>query len=70
MTILGPTNLPSRLAADASEMYARTVASLLGLLIEEGALELDLDNEILDGACVTHAGEVRHPWSRRAMGME
>lgn len=70
VTVLGPTNLPSRVAADASEMYARNVASLLGLLIEEGALDLDLDNEILDGACVTHAGEVRHQWSRRAMGME
>jgi NAD(P) transhydrogenase subunit alpha len=70
VTVLGPTNLPSRVAADASEMYARNVASLLSLLVEDGAVNLDLDNEILDGACVTHAGEVRHQWSRKAMGME
>jgi NAD(P) transhydrogenase subunit alpha len=70
VTVLGPTNLASRVAADSSEMYARNVASLLGLLIEEGALKLDFDDEIVDGACVTHAGEVRHQWSRRAMGME
>lgn len=70
VTVLGPTNLPSRVATDASEMYARNVASLLGLLVDDGVLNLDLENEILDGACVTHAGEVRHQWSRRAMGME
>ncbi|MDH3730138.1 MAG: NAD(P) transhydrogenase subunit alpha [Acidimicrobiia bacterium] len=70
VTVLGPTDLPSRVAADASEMYARNLASLLELIVVDGELTIDLENEIMTGACVAHAGEVRHALSRRALGIE
>ena len=69
VTVLGPTDLASRVAADASEMYARNVANLVDMLAPEGDLVLDFDNEIIDGACVTYAGEVRHPRSRALLGL-
>ncbi len=59
--ILGDTNLPSTLAVHASQLYSRNVASLLGLLVKDGKLSLDWNDEIVTGAVVTHAGEVRHP---------
>ncbi|MDH3471403.1 MAG: NAD(P) transhydrogenase subunit alpha [Acidimicrobiia bacterium] len=67
--VMGPLDLPSRVAGDASEMYARNVAELLKLITEDGDLKLDFDHEIVDGACIAHAGEIRNAYSRRVAGM-
>ena len=53
VTIVGLTNLPSLLAADASRLYARNVSALLQHLAPGGELALDFDDEITAGACVT-----------------
>ena len=71
VTIIGPTDLPSRVAVDASEMYARNVASFLTRMTDhDGGLLLDFDDEILDEACITHGGSIAHPTVRRALGLE
>jgi NAD(P) transhydrogenase subunit alpha len=58
--VIAPVNLPSDMAAHASQLYAKNVENLLGLLIgEDGALNLNFDDEIVAGACVTHAGEIK-----------
>ena len=57
--ILGPLNLPSTLPMHASQMYARNISSFLSLLVKDGALSLDFEDEIIRETCVTHAGEVR-----------
>jgi NAD(P) transhydrogenase subunit alpha len=60
--VIGFENLLSRIAADASNLYARNLLSFMELLVSgEGALAPDLDDEILKGALITHAGEVAHP---------
>jgi NAD(P) transhydrogenase subunit alpha len=59
VTILGPLNLPSTLPAHASQMYARNISSFLALLVKDGALQLDFEDEIVRETCVTHAGEIR-----------
>jgi NAD(P) transhydrogenase subunit alpha len=53
VTIVGTTNLPSTMATHASQLLSRNMASLLGLLVKDGALALDWDDEIVAGACVT-----------------
>jgi proton-translocating NAD(P)+ transhydrogenase subunit alpha len=53
VTIVGLTNLPSLMAADASRLYARNVTALLQHLAPGGELNLDFDDEITAGACVT-----------------
>jgi NAD(P) transhydrogenase subunit alpha len=53
VTIVGTTNLPSTMATHASQLLSRNVASLLGLIVKDGALELDWDDEIVAGTCVT-----------------
>ena len=57
VTIVGYTDLPSRKAYDASQMYARNVAALVGLLGSNG--EVNLEDEILAGCCIAHDGSVR-----------
>jgi NAD(P) transhydrogenase subunit alpha len=53
VTIVGTTNLPSTMPTHASQLLSRNMAALLGLLVKDGALVLDWDDEIVAGACVT-----------------
>jgi len=60
--IVGYANLPGRLAADASSLYARNLTAFAGLLLtKEGALAPDFEDEILKAALVTQGGAVVHP---------
>ena len=65
--ILGPANLPAETPVDASQLYARNVWALLATLLEDGELTLDTEDEVVDGALLTHAGEVRHAPTRQAL---
>jgi proton-translocating NAD(P)+ transhydrogenase subunit alpha len=69
VTILGPTNLASDAAADASRVYARNLATLLLHLVKDGALVIDLEDEITKGALVTRDGQVVHPAVRSKLGL-
>ncbi len=65
--ILAPLNVPSTMAEHASQLYARNVHALLGLMISgEGELSLDFDDEVIAGACITRGGEIVHEAARAA----
>jgi hypothetical protein len=52
----------------SSMLYARNVQSLLELLVDdEGALNLNFDDEIIKGACITREGEIVHPGAQKAV---
>ena len=60
--IVGYTNLPGRLAADASNLYARNLTAFAALLVDkEGALAPDYEDEILKAALLTQGGAIVHP---------
>lgn len=59
VTIVGQSNYPALMPVDASRMFGKNVLNFLKLLIgEEGALNINLDDEIVKGTCITHKGEV------------
>ena len=58
VTIHGPTNLPATMPVHASQLYARNVTELLREFVKDGALALQLDDEIIKSACVTHNGTI------------
>jgi NAD(P) transhydrogenase subunit alpha len=61
-TIVGFANLPGRIAADASALYARNLAAFIALLVDkDGATVTTFDDEILSAALVTSGGAVVHP---------
>lgn len=60
VSIVGYTNLPGRIAADASALYARNLTAFVGLMLKDGVVTLDLEDEILKAAVVTHGGAVVH----------
>ena len=55
---MAPLNVPSMLAEHASEMYARNLLNLMELFIKEGELTLDLEDDVIKGALLTHDGEI------------
>ncbi len=65
--IVGPLNLPSTLAFHASQMYARTVTNYLHHLLKDGAVRLDLTDELTRGPLVTHQGEIVHAAVKAAL---
>ncbi len=69
--ILAPLNVPSTMAEHASQLYARNIQALLGLMIsDEGKLELDFDDEVIAGACITRGGEIVHEGAKQAAGQQ
>jgi NAD(P) transhydrogenase subunit alpha len=66
--VASPLNLPSEMATNASQLYSTNVRNLLELLVAEGGLNLDFDDEIIAGACITHGGEIRNERAREAAG--
>jgi NAD(P) transhydrogenase subunit alpha len=58
--IHGVTNLPAEMPVHASQMYSRTIMAALDEFVKEGALNMDFEDDIVNGACVAHDGEVRN----------
>ena len=63
VTILGHANVPSRLAENASSMYARNLLNFLSPLVdrENGTLAIDWEDEIVSACLITREGEIVHP---------
>ncbi len=70
VTILGDTNLPARVGADASRMFARNVVAFLGEFLKSGAVNLDLNNEILGAVTIVHDGVIRHEPTAQAVAAQ
>ncbi len=67
--VLAPLNVPSTMAEHASQLYARNVQALLGLMLsEQGELALDFDDEVIAGACITRGGEIVHEGAKAVAG--
>ncbi|MFY0254007.1 Re/Si-specific NAD(P)(+) transhydrogenase subunit alpha [Chitinophaga sp. 30R24] len=59
VTIIGNSNLPAAMPADASKLYAKNVFNFLKLILtNKGALHLDFEDDIVKGACITHNGAI------------
>src|SRR3954464_12507743 len=66
--VIGPRNLASEMPVPASQLYAKNLENLLGLMItEEGELKLDFEDDIVAAACITHGGEIKN---ERAAGRD
>jgi len=63
VTIIGHTNIPARLASDASTLYSKNLLNLLKLIIdqENKALDINWDDEIIRGIALTKNNEIIHP---------
>ncbi len=69
VTVVGMTNPPATMPTHASFLFARNIASFLGLVVKEGTLAPDFDDEIVAGMCVVRGGEVVHGPTAEALGL-
>jgi H+-translocating NAD(P) transhydrogenase subunit alpha len=65
--IFGPLNLPATLPRDAATLYSRNLTNFVLAFWKENAFNLDLNDEIIKGALVTHAGEIVHEPTKKAL---
>ena len=56
VTIIAPTNLPASVPVHASQLYSRNVTAFLSLLIKDGELNIDMNDDVVGPSCVTHEG--------------
>ena len=66
--ILGPLNLPATVPGHASQLYSRNLTSFMALLNDKGTLKIDMNDDILKGACVAYEGGSVHPKVAAALG--
>jgi H+-translocating NAD(P) transhydrogenase subunit alpha len=69
ISILGPLNLPSTIPYHASQMYASNLTAFLKLMVKNGELTLNRDDEIIRETLVTFGKEVVHPRVAEALGL-
>lgn len=65
--VLAPSNLAAETPLDASVLYARNLFALLECLLDDGAIRVDLEDEVVAGALLTHEGDVRHEATAAAL---
>jgi H+-translocating NAD(P) transhydrogenase subunit alpha len=68
VTILGPLNVPATVPYHSSQLYSRNLTSFLALIVDKGALKIDMQDEILKGACVAFQGGDVHPKVAAVLG--
>jgi len=69
VTILGPVNVAATVPYHASQMYSKNISTFLLHLVEDGELQLDADDEIVQGVLLTRGGQVIHAGLREQLGL-
>jgi len=67
VTIVAPLNVPSLLAEHASELYAKNLLNFLQLIVADGELTLDWEDEVVARSCLTHDGEIKNDAAAEAV---
>ncbi len=67
VTIVGRTDLLTSMSSDASRMYSKNLTTFMAMLLKDGNLQIDFDDEIVKGTLVTHEGKIVHDVVRMAL---
>ena len=70
VTIIGTLNLPATLPVHASQMYAKVITNFLDLLIKDGQVNLNFDDEIIANMAITNRGDIVQAQTRKMMGLD
>jgi NAD(P) transhydrogenase subunit alpha len=69
VTILGPTNLASEIPQHASQMYAKNIVTFMQLITKQGAIDIDLKDEVIRETLAAKDGQVQNPRLRDMLGL-
>lgn len=68
--IVGPINVPASMPFDASQLYSKNISTFLQTIVQEKALHIDMEDEIVAASVVTHNGSVPNEQTRARLGTE
>jgi NAD(P) transhydrogenase subunit alpha len=67
VTIAAPLNVPSLLAEHASELYSKNLLNFLELIVKDGKLDLNWEDEVVAKTCLTHGGAIKNEAAKKAV---
>ncbi|MFP5415536.1 MAG: NAD(P) transhydrogenase subunit alpha [Actinomycetes bacterium] len=67
--VVGPVNLPARMPAHTSEMFAKNLLNFTSPMISDGVLAIDWSDDVIAGTALTHGGRVVHAGVARVLGL-
>ena len=67
VTVVGPQKLAASVATHTSEMYSKNLYNLLALMIQEGELSLNWEDQVIADTCLTHQGQIQHGPTRERL---
>ncbi|MFP4129427.1 MAG: Re/Si-specific NAD(P)(+) transhydrogenase subunit alpha [Halorhodospira sp.] len=67
VTVVGPQRLAASVAIHSSEMYSKNLYNLLALMIQEGELSLNWEDQVIADTCLTHQGQIQHGPTRERL---
>jgi NAD(P) transhydrogenase subunit alpha len=70
VTIIAPLSLAATMPADASLLFSRNLTAFVQAFTKDKSFQIDLNDDIQQGALITHAGEVKHARVREALAKE
>jgi NAD(P) transhydrogenase subunit alpha len=68
VTVIGPLNIPSMVAFHSSQMYSKNITNFLTLMVKDGKMEIDTEDEVISGSLVTDNGEIVNSNIKEAVG--
>lgn len=68
--IIGDSNIPSTLPADASKMFGKNVMNFLKLMLNDGQINLNFEDDIVKGTCITYKKEIVNPRVKEALSKQ
>ena len=67
VTIDGTLNFPSTMQVHSSQLYAKNISTFISHMTKEGAIEIDMEDEIISGSIFTHQGKITHVPTQQAV---
>ncbi len=67
ITIIGDSNLASNIPSDASKMFGKNMTNFIALIVKEGELDLNFEDDLVEGTCISHEGEVKNERVKKTM---
>jgi len=58
ISIIGNSNIPSLVSSDASKMFGKNIMNFLKLILKDGQVNLNFEDDIVKGTCITHNKEI------------
>ena len=68
--VIGVVNLPGEIPVHASQLFGKNVANFMGLMVVDGAIDIDVDDDVIRESIVARGGDVVNNRVREALGLE